>query len=629
MILRHELIHYKRMDIVYKFILTLVSCFYWFNPLINIMQRLASDDIELSCDDHVIQNKDFDFKENYTKSILHFAKLNNNQLLFTTCFGGTKQTIKQRLENIFDQNIKKSGKMLLLIVAILCAVSGGVFAFSTNMVELPKRNVKLPQQAYELATFYEQYGSGVELLDSNNFYMSLYYLYEAGLEDLMRAKLEDSQAYADYYSLPTEDIKEVYGFLFDTTINEAVFEEYEKGLPLHLSTDFANYVKNDIELENISCTKASNGELTCTFKRKSSVNLYNNVEYVMTKHVLDSVPNILSSKFKVGDTVYRIKQITEKPSSELQEPKTVEINTVQDFLAMAEDINTNGKFITQNTYLLNADLDFNNMEVPVIAQISEHDIMLDKRIISKKGFNGIFDGQGHTIKNIRITNKNPVDGGLNYTGLFGYVSENGVIKNLTVDNITVTNNENRSFFLRGTGAIAGCFSGKMENCHVKNSNIFGIYMVGGLVGDATGEYFNTNENTMPHIYNCSVENTAVEGQIYIGLACGQSSYASIKGCSVEGTVTADIISVSDNIMREIGGFSGGLNGGIISDCSSAAKLVVLNNATTVGAFSAFTLNNVIIENCSYDKYLAGNWDIIDAIDGQQNGNIKQYDINPK
>lgn len=58
MILRHELIHWKRRDMLYKFILLLSNAAHWFNPLVWIMVRKADQDIEISCDDAVLKGKD-------------------------------------------------------------------------------------------------------------------------------------------------------------------------------------------------------------------------------------------------------------------------------------------------------------------------------------------------------------------------------------------------------------------------------------------------------------------------------------------------------------------------------------------------------------------------------------------
>ena len=63
MMLRHELTHYKRKDILYKFVLMLACCMHWFNPLVWLMDRQAQKDVELCCDDDVIAGQSEEFRQ--------------------------------------------------------------------------------------------------------------------------------------------------------------------------------------------------------------------------------------------------------------------------------------------------------------------------------------------------------------------------------------------------------------------------------------------------------------------------------------------------------------------------------------------------------------------------------------
>ena len=88
------------------------------------------------------------------------------------------------------------------------------------------------------------------------------------------------------------------------------------------------------------------------------------------------------------------------------------------------------------------------------------DITLSGNWTSIEKFNGIFDGNGHSIS------------GLSEAGLFGSVS--GQIKNLTV----------RASKIKGTdsvGVLAGSFSGSIENVIVTADTVSGS-TVGGLIG---------------------------------------------------------------------------------------------------------------------------------------------------
>ncbi|MGN0135256.1 M56 family metallopeptidase [Anaerotignum sp.] len=50
MIFRHELIHWRRKDLWYKFLLLLARSIHWFNPLVWLLVKRANRDLEISCD---------------------------------------------------------------------------------------------------------------------------------------------------------------------------------------------------------------------------------------------------------------------------------------------------------------------------------------------------------------------------------------------------------------------------------------------------------------------------------------------------------------------------------------------------------------------------------------------------
>ena len=58
LIFRHEMIHICRGDSVSKFFLTFCTALCWFNPLMWRAMRNSAEDMELSCDESVLQEAD-------------------------------------------------------------------------------------------------------------------------------------------------------------------------------------------------------------------------------------------------------------------------------------------------------------------------------------------------------------------------------------------------------------------------------------------------------------------------------------------------------------------------------------------------------------------------------------------
>lgn len=69
-ILRHELTHFRRRDILYKTLLLCANLVHWFNPLTWVLLRSAEGDLERCCDDDVVKGLPADDRARYGQVIL-------------------------------------------------------------------------------------------------------------------------------------------------------------------------------------------------------------------------------------------------------------------------------------------------------------------------------------------------------------------------------------------------------------------------------------------------------------------------------------------------------------------------------------------------------------------------------
>ena len=168
-------------------------------------------------------------------------------------------------------------------------------------------------------------------------------------------------------------------------------------------------------------------------------------------------------------------------------------------LAKARDMINSGVY-NSDWYELRADIDLNNAEWEPIG--------LDE----KATFGGTFNGNGHVIKNARITCGST---GVIYEsyGFFGSIF-NGTVTDLGLDNITVEIS-NHAFTPEGftaatqakrIGGFVGYLQGTVKNCFVKNSTVkimdarLGYENVGAFAGvlRRTANYEVTIENCYAH-----------------------------------------------------------------------------------------------------------------------------------
>lgn len=100
-ILRHELTHYRRKDIPYKWLVILVTSMHWFNPFVYRMRREIALDCELSCDEAVIRTMTGAEKTAYGEALLSLAARSRPFPGVTaTTLCEEKRQLKARLQGI-------------------------------------------------------------------------------------------------------------------------------------------------------------------------------------------------------------------------------------------------------------------------------------------------------------------------------------------------------------------------------------------------------------------------------------------------------------------------------------------------------------------------------------------------
>ncbi len=193
-------------------------------------------------------------------------------------------------------------------------------------------------------------------------------------------------------------------------------------------------------------------------------------------------------------------------------------------------------------FILTADID---MEGQVFTTaIIAGDTIAGNYSFEGAAFTGTFDGNNHKITNSTI------NGGSNdYLGLFGYLFDSGSVKNLGLENCSVSGDSN-SYFV---GGLVGRNDGSISNCYSTGS-VSGRSVVGGLVGynedgsiancysmaevSSNGGAGGLVSSNNGHIANC-YSTGAVSGNIYgVGGLVGENSWlGDITKCYSTGAVS--------------------------------------------------------------------------------------------
>ncbi|WMJ86294.1 M56 family metallopeptidase [Anaerocolumna sp. MB42-C2] len=127
-ILYHELMHYKRKDLIYKWFTVVVTSLHWFNPFMIPIRRQISRSCELSCDEAVIKDMNATQKQSYGETLLIMAagkRMSAGILATTLC--EEKKELKERLISIMKYRKRTSGMLFLsVIIAVLLTGCGTI-----------------------------------------------------------------------------------------------------------------------------------------------------------------------------------------------------------------------------------------------------------------------------------------------------------------------------------------------------------------------------------------------------------------------------------------------------------------------------------------------------------------------
>ena len=188
-------------------------------------------------------------------------------------------------------------------------------------------------------------------------------------------------------------------------------------------------------------------------------------------------------------------------------------------------------------------------------------------------FNDIFDGKGFTISNLILPD-------LDYTGLFGYIGESGVVKNLHINNASMEGVTNSKY----VGVIASKNSGLIDGCSVEGSTI----------------------------------SSKVEGKL--GIICSLSPGYVINSYTQNDTVKVHSSAIAGAIVSN-------LNGRIVNCYTSNNYFSTSGSGYYIGSIAGTSFgNSTFINNCYiYHSQTTTNWKA--AVGNLQKGTIRNFYYN--
>jgi len=141
-VLTHELTHIRRFDVLTKWLLAAALCVHWFNPLVWVMYILASRDIEVACDETVVQAFGETEKSAYALALIGLEERRSG--FSPLCNNFAKNAISERI-NVIMKTKKATpvGKTLALVLIFM-------LTFGTLTVFTAESELSVPNSADEL-----------------------------------------------------------------------------------------------------------------------------------------------------------------------------------------------------------------------------------------------------------------------------------------------------------------------------------------------------------------------------------------------------------------------------------------------------------------------------------------------
>lgn len=132
-ILRHEMTHFKRHDILYKWFAEFVKCVHWFNPTSWYVSKQIAAECEISCDMSVTKNMSGSEEMSYVSTILSLIPTGKSkQLPLTTQMASSKKFLKRRF--IMIKNKKTTSRFMSVLSAVIAVIMLSTTVFASGVL---------------------------------------------------------------------------------------------------------------------------------------------------------------------------------------------------------------------------------------------------------------------------------------------------------------------------------------------------------------------------------------------------------------------------------------------------------------------------------------------------------------
>ena len=281
--------------------------------------------------------------------------------------------------------------------------------------------------------------------------------------------------------------------------------------------------------------------------------------------------------------------------------QSINLASTSAFINFVERVNS-GTSYEGTTVLLNVDIEFTESYLKRFEPIGKS---------ITKGFLGVFNGQGHVIRDLVLN----TTGTRQYTGLFGH-SRGAAIRNIVLDaSCSIASN---AIYPPALGGIIGYCQGSVRSCELENNvNMARITLSGSLqsplvahIGGIAGRIYPDNYPAL--VRNCANYATLTfgasgAGAVYMGGIAGECrGTSSVSVCQVQNSLNYGTISNTTKTARpsRIGGIVGSAYYTLLDSCVNDGAIATSAGEDYTGALAGY-MESSQADLCFYRSAEAG------------------------
>lgn len=173
-VIAHEWNHYKHFDILIQNLILFLTCLYWWNPFVHVLNQKFQTAVEISNDRLIVEGMTLQERDSYMQCLVKTAKFyqNNDSEQFCIPFIGQGTALLTRIEKIQSVNTSCNKQNNIRQIDNLLLIAGMVFCSYIFIPEASKTPDDITEECFTIDpddAYFIKTENGYDLYTENQF----------------------------------------------------------------------------------------------------------------------------------------------------------------------------------------------------------------------------------------------------------------------------------------------------------------------------------------------------------------------------------------------------------------------------------------------------------------------------